>query len=371
MGTVFYKTTDGMGKNPLPLLLYVSPNGYLGGAERFVVEACHAHLRAGHYLPHALFFRPGEAVELARSRGIPCTVLAHPFRLTNPISLAAALAEIRMLHDHLNPAVVHATMPYAHIVVSLALAGRRTKRVWFQHGPVGGTLDRIGGIFATDAMLYNGQFLLERHRRTCLQWPVRRGHNVISLGVAGDPSPRRLFAGPEVVFGAAGRITPGKAFERLISAVKAAGPGARLRVAGAAKTPDDEAYEALLRQEASPQVEFLGHVADMGAFYRSVDVFLHASLTPEPFGLVIAEAMAHGCLILAPAGGGISSLLRNRETGLTYADEGELQHQVEALAQTRERTEFAACARRGQQEAQAGHSMEAMAQQLEKLYNSL
>ena len=52
------------------------------------------------------------------------------------------------------------------------------------------------------------------------------------------------------------------------------------------------------------RVGFTGVVDDMPGAYRALDIVVHASTRPEPFGLVIAEAMACGrALIVAPAGG--------------------------------------------------------------------
>jgi glycosyltransferase involved in cell wall biosynthesis len=52
------------------------------------------------------------------------------------------------------------------------------------------------------------------------------------------------------------------------------------------------------------RIGFTGVVDDMPAAYRALDIVVHASTRPEPFGLVIAEAMACGrAVVVAPAGG--------------------------------------------------------------------
>lgn len=51
---------------------------------------------------------------------------------------------------------------------------------------------------------------------------------------------------------------------------------------------------------------FTGFQRDAAAVMRALDVVVHASTEPEPFGLVIAEAMASGrALVLAAAGGAL------------------------------------------------------------------
>jgi glycosyltransferase involved in cell wall biosynthesis len=63
--------------------------------------------------------------------------------------------------------------------------------------------------------------------------------------------------------------------------------------------------EALARDRGvAERVGFTGALDDMPAAYRALDIVVHASTRPEPFGLVIAEAMACGrAVVAAPAGG--------------------------------------------------------------------
>jgi glycosyltransferase involved in cell wall biosynthesis len=55
---------------------------------------------------------------------------------------------------------------------------------------------------------------------------------------------------------------------------------------------------------AGQSVGFTGHVEDVPSALRALDIVVHASVEPEPFGLVIAEAMACGRpLVVSRAGG--------------------------------------------------------------------
>jgi glycosyltransferase involved in cell wall biosynthesis len=56
------------------------------------------------------------------------------------------------------------------------------------------------------------------------------------------------------------------------------------------------------------RVGFTGFVSDMPAAYRALDIVVHASTRPEPFGLVIAEAMACGRAVVATPAGGAAEL---------------------------------------------------------------
>lgn len=56
------------------------------------------------------------------------------------------------------------------------------------------------------------------------------------------------------------------------------------------------------------RVGFTGFVEDSPALMRSLDVVVHASTRPEPFGLVIAEAMASGRPVVVSAAGGAAEI---------------------------------------------------------------
>ena len=58
-------------------------------------------------------------------------------------------------------------------------------------------------------------------------------------------------------------------------------------------------------------VGFTGHVADVPAALRAVDIVVHASTNPEPFGMVIAEGMASGRPVVAARAGGARELFED------------------------------------------------------------
>lgn len=65
------------------------------------------------------------------------------------------------------------------------------------------------------------------------------------------------------------------------------------------------------------RVGFTGLVTDMPSAYRSLDIVVHASTRPEPFGLVIVEAMACGRAVVAVGEGGAAELFVNERHALT------------------------------------------------------
>src|SRR6185436_5987649 len=59
----------------------------------------------------------------------------------------------------------------------------------------------------------------------------------------------------------------------------------------------------------SARIGFTGFVSDPAAAMRALDVVVHASIEPEPFGLVIAEAMACGRPVIVSDAGGAAEIV--------------------------------------------------------------
>ena len=95
----------------------------------------------------------------------------------------------------------------------------------------------------------------------------------------------------------------------------------------------EELRGACLRLGLDGRVGFVGFQSDRGAALRALDVAVHASTSPEPFGLVIAEAMSTGRAIVTSATGGASELVRPGIDALTAApgDAGTLARGLEQL----------------------------------------
>ena len=166
-----------------------------------------------------------------------------------------------------------------------------------------------------------------------------------SGGAVVVPNPvRPLPAGPlrEQVerVGMIGRLAPWKGQDVFLEAFARAFPQGPVRAAivGAALF-GEESYEAELRGLAerlgiADRVEFRGFRSDVGAELERLDVVVHASVVPEPFGQVILEAMAAGVPVAAAAGGGASEIASDRDTALLHpaGDAGALADGMARLA---------------------------------------
>jgi glycosyltransferase involved in cell wall biosynthesis len=80
----------------------------------------------------------------------------------------------------------------------------------------------------------------------------------------------------------------------------------------------DELRRLAERLGLAGRVGFTGFVDDAAAAMRALDVVVHASTQPEPFGLVIAEAMACGRAVVVSLGGGAAEIVTPGEDALVY-----------------------------------------------------
>jgi glycosyltransferase involved in cell wall biosynthesis len=90
------------------------------------------------------------------------------------------------------------------------------------------------------------------------------------------------------------------------------------------RTPGSQASLDQLRMRAealgiADRVTFTGFVEDSAPTMRALDIVVHASTEPEPFGLVIAEAMACGRAVVASMAGGAAEILQPGVNGLGHA----------------------------------------------------
>ena len=108
-----------------------------------------------------------------------------------------------------------------------------------------------------------------------------------------------------------------------------------------------ELEEIARRLGLAGRVGFTGFVTDIPAALRALDIVVHASTKAEPFGLVIAEAMACGRAVIASAGGGAAEIAADGDCVLTHrpgdhaalarlmillAEDGELRRQLGCAA---------------------------------------
>jgi len=72
------------------------------------------------------------------------------------------------------------------------------------------------------------------------------------------------------------------------------------------------------RLGVSHRIGFTGFVDRPAAAMRALDIVVHASDQPEPFGLVIAEGMACGRAVIASGGAGATELINVGTDALSH-----------------------------------------------------
>ena len=82
------------------------------------------------------------------------------------------------------------------------------------------------------------------------------------------------------------------------------------------------------------RVGFTGFVSDSAAAFRALDIVVHASVAPEPFGLSVAEAFACGRAVVASRSGGVLEIIRENQNALAHraGDANELAGALARLA---------------------------------------
>jgi glycosyltransferase involved in cell wall biosynthesis len=68
----------------------------------------------------------------------------------------------------------------------------------------------------------------------------------------------------------------------------------------------------------SHRVGFTGHLQDSASAMRALDIVVHATVRAEPFGLVVAEAMACGRAVVASDAGGVREIIQPNIDGLIH-----------------------------------------------------
>ncbi len=188
-----------------------------------------------------------------------------------------------------------------NIGVDVFLANHVATRVIANSEATANALRANGGARARVDVIYNGLDRAVSDAVTSGEAAALRA----SLGLGSTP-----------VLGLFGRIAPWKGQHVAIRALKLLGDESpvHLAVVGDALF-GEESYAAEVRALATElgldaRVHWLGFRNDVPALMRAVDVLVHTSTAPEPFGRVIAEGMLAERPVIATAGGGASEIVR-------------------------------------------------------------
>ena len=142
----------------------------------------------------------------------------------------------------------------------------------------------------------------------------------------------------DIAVGIFGRVIPWKGqleFVRAAILAMRADPAIRAVVVGDESDGGPEYFERVRRaiRESGMEGRFVlaGYQRDVEGWYAAMDVVVHASITPEPFGMVVPEAMAAGCAVIAADAGGPREVVTHDVDGLRVPP-GDVEALADAIA---------------------------------------
>jgi glycosyltransferase involved in cell wall biosynthesis len=338
----------------------------MGGVERFLDSVISSH-DADIVRPVVLSFSSGDWIEDLAERGIRTYCLEH-VRLRHPLRSFSEISRI-LADEEID--IVHSSYAWCHALTSPAAIKSHCRQVWFHHGPIGPSRwQGVMPLVPTDLLLSNSYYLQERIKRT---FYLSRKCDVVHYGinpesVAPDQSLRKRFRKENelddnvVAIGLIGFIDTWKGQDIFLQAAeRLKGSNMALRffiiggprsgaVAERCRAFEEQLKRFIQKNALTHSVLMTGHLDVMAGALDGLDIVVHASTEPEPFGMVILEAMAKSKAIIASKEGGPREVIRDGIDGwLIEPRKPELlAESIRRLASgERVRDELGQCARAG------------------------
>jgi glycosyltransferase involved in cell wall biosynthesis len=290
--------------------LYESvPPKYYGGTERVVSYLTEALVAMGHQVT---LYASGDSVTQARLR--PCCerALRLDSNSTDPVADHVYMAE-KVFQEAAEFDVVHSHMDYLAFPVLRRMA---TPHVTTLHGRL--NIPNLGNLYREfcDEPLTS----ISNHQRIPLEWANWRATVYHGL-------PENLcsfYERPQGYLAFLGRISPEKRADDAIEIARRA--GLPLKIAAKVDKADREYFDTtinpLLRQR---HVEYVGEIGEheKAEFLGNALALLFPIDWPEPFGLVMIEAMACGTPVIARCRGSVPEVIENGVTGYVFEENEE------------------------------------------------
>jgi glycosyltransferase involved in cell wall biosynthesis len=311
-----------------PLIESVPPKHY-GGTERIVSYLTEELVRAGH---DVTLFGSGDSVTQARLiAGCRGSLRLNKHCVDH---LAHHLVMIDQVLEHARDFdVIHFHTDYLHFPVSRYL-------------PVPHVTTLHGRLDIPDLVPIYGRFRdvpvisISKAQREPLPWANWVG--TIYHGLPQDLF--RFQPNPGTYLAFLGRISPEKRADRAIEIAKQA--GMPLKIAAKVDRVDKRYFKRVVEPLLNAShVEWVGEISDQekNDFLGNAYALLFPIDWPEPFGLVMIEAMACGTPVIAYDGGAVPEVIKEGQTGFIakkLEDAAEAVHRVPELSRAHCRRVF-------------------------------
>ena len=177
------------------------------------------------------------------------------------------------------------------------------------------------------------------------------------------------------VLGIVGRIVRWKGHVEFLKAaniVMKAIPDLKLLIVGdysdGEKAYQDKITRIVEEGDFKDRIIFTGYVKNVGEHYSLMDVCVHASIQPEPFGLVITEAMSYGVPVVASNRGAPREIISDGQDGYLIDPEATnvfADRIIGLLTNNNLRSRIAA---NGKERVLRDYPLEAYAREMEQIY---
>lgn len=178
--------------------------------------------------------------------------------------------------------------------------------------------------------------------------------------------------------GMAGRINRWKGQKLFIDAatlVHKQYPDVIFQIAGDVYQGEEYLKEELINyirdKKLNETIQLLGQVDDMDNFYSGLDIFVLPSIQPEPFGLVVIEAMRAGLPVIATNHGGPVEIISEGVDGylVDYTSAEQMANRIMELLDDKEKREY--MGKKGKEKERNLYSVTIMVDKIEKILMNL
>ncbi|UZJ24974.1 glycosyltransferase [Rhodococcus antarcticus] len=263
------------------------------------------------------------------------------------VDLAAYTVRLALRLRRLRPHLVHTNSLKSGFYGSVAARLARVPVLWHVR-------DRITPDYLPPrvvrvtrlALQHLPQVVLANSEETLRSTEVMAGRSSVRAAtVVHDPyqptrAPADRATRTALVVGMVGRLAPWKGQEVFLWALTHPDLAVvRARIVGSAMFGEDDYAAGLHRlvEELglADRVEIVGFVSDVESELAGLDVLVHASVLPEPWGQVVVEGMAAGLPVIATDAGGPAEIITDGVDGLLVAP-GDVDALASAIARLAE-----------------------------------